>query len=102
VSPGAVQWVHQPERAGRRRDAAGGDLLLGNHGNVGCRRPQAGGDDRLGGAIRLRHRRAVCLALYAEAGAPNAQDRLAGLDRQAGGQRHEIVVVHGFRCLRRK
>ena len=66
---GAVQRIDQPEAVGARRDDPGGHLLLGDHRQVGGRRPQAAHDQRLGGAVRLGDGGGVGLALGREAAA---------------------------------
>ena len=89
-----VQGVHQPEGGAGLGHVAGGDLLLGDHGDVRCRVAKAPDDDGLRGVISLGDRRCVAFAQDLEAPGADRQDRITGAAREAGGEGEQGLIVH--------
>ena len=88
-----VERIDQEIGVAMRRDAAGGDFLLGDdrHARRGLR--QGSEDDQLGRAVRFGDRRRVLLVLDVEAAANDLEDRLARLARRYGNVFEKLAFV---------
>ena len=65
-------------------NAAGGDLLFGDHGHTRCSARKSGEDDQLGCAVRFGHRRGITLLFDFETAPNDFQNGVAGFPRRLG------------------